>query len=195
MNRCRVWESHADSDVQRISKPGPDRAFPTYMVSVPKGELDDRRVAAVTTSQSTLDQLETLLRMLLAGPAVLAPPPKPDPPTVEQLLQCLLAGTQVRKPTPAVATGSSDIKTLLQSLLPGNLAPATQPQMGPMRRDWTMVVCFSCGKAGHSATQCPDLNETFPFMLPGWKAEKVGGGYVMISPHVTVERRWAGNDD
>ena len=30
---CRVWESHADSDVRRISKPGPDRAFPTYVVS------------------------------------------------------------------------------------------------------------------------------------------------------------------
>ena len=31
-------------------------------------------------------------------------------------------------------------------------------------------------------TRCPDLNETFPFMLLGWKAEKVGGGYAMISP-------------
>ena len=35
-------------------------------------------------------------------------------------------------------------------------------------------------------TQCPDLNEMFPYMLPGWKAEKVGGGYVMISPHVAA---------
>ena len=51
-----------------------------------------------------------------------------------------------------------------------------------MRRDWATVVCFSCGKAGHSATWCPDLNETFLFMLPEWKEEKVGGGYVMISP-------------
>ena len=100
----------------------------------------------------------SLLRRLLAGPAVPAPPPKPEPPTVEQLLQRLLVGTQAQKPTPAVATGSSDIETL------------------------AMVVCFSCGKAGHSATRCPDLNETFPFMLLVWKAEKVGGGYVMISP-------------
>ena len=156
---------------------------------------DDRRVAAVTTSQFKPDQLETLLRRLLAGPAVTAPPPKPERPTVEQLLQCLLAGTQVRKPTPGVATGSSDIETLLQSLLLGNLAPATRPRSSTMQRDWTTVVCFLCGKAGHSATRCPDLNETVPFMLLGWKAEKVGGGYVIISPRVAVKRRRAGNDD
>ena len=103
VDRCRVWESHADSDVRRISKPGPDRAFPTYVVSYSERGTDDRRVAAVTTSQTTPDQLETLLRRLLAGPAVPALPPKPEPLTVEQLLQCLLAGIQVQKPTPAVA--------------------------------------------------------------------------------------------
>ena len=146
VDRCRVWESHADSDVRRISKPGPDRAFPTYVVSDSGRGTDDRRVAAVTTSQTTPDQLETLLRRLLAGPAVPALPPKPEPLTVEQLLQRLLAGTQVQKPTPAVVTGSSDIVTLLQSLLPGNLAPATRPRQGPMRRDCTTVVCFHAAK-------------------------------------------------
>ena len=135
-------------------------------------------VAAVTSSQSTPDQLETLLQRLLAGAAVPAPPPKPEPPTVEQLLQSLLVGAQARKPSPAMATGSSDIETLLQSLLPGNMAPATHPRPGLMRRDWATVVRISCGKAGHSATRCPDLKETFPFMLPGWTAEKMGGGYV-----------------
>ena len=119
-----------------------------------------------------------MLQWLLAGPAVPAPPPKPEPPTVEQLLKHLLAGAQARKPAPAVATGSSDIETLLQNLLPGNLAPATRPRQ--MRRDWATVVCFSCGKAGHSATRCPDLNEAFQFMLPEC---------------VSAERRRAGNDD
>ena len=28
VDRCRVWESHADSDTRRFSKPGPDRPFP-----------------------------------------------------------------------------------------------------------------------------------------------------------------------
>ena len=36
------------------------------------------------------------------------------------------------------------------------------------------MVCFSCDKAGHGVGRCPELSETFPFMLPGWTAEKVG---------------------
>ena len=74
-------------------------------------------------------------------------------------------------------------------------APASQTQPGPVRRDWATVVCFSCGKPGHGVTRCPALNEAFPFMLPGWKAEKVGRGYVMISPRVAVERRRAEKGD
>ena len=60
---------------------------------------------------------------------------------------------------------------------------------GTLRRDWNTVVCFSWGKAGHSVTRCPTLDDTFPFMLPGWKAEKTPGGYVMISARVAAERR------
>ena len=70
VHRYRIWESQADSDVRRISKPGPNRAFLTYVVSDSERGTDNRRVVALTTSQSTPDQLETLLRRLLAGPAV-----------------------------------------------------------------------------------------------------------------------------
>ena len=34
------------------------------------------------------------------------------------------------------------------------------------------LVCFSCGKSGHAATCCSNLNESFPFMQPGWWSEK-----------------------
>ena len=64
----------------------------------------------------------------------------------------------------------------------GQLAPVQQPLQGSFRRDWNAVMYLSCGKAGHSATRCPTLDETFPFMLPGWKAEKTPDGYIMISP-------------
>ena len=43
--------------------------------------------------------------------------------------------------------------------------------------------------------RCPELNEIFSFMLPGWTAEKVGGSYVMISPRVAAERHRAENVD
>ena len=47
---------------------------------------------------------------------------------------------------------------------------------------WTDVVCFSCGKSGHPVTRCPNLNEAFPFLQPGWRTEKTPGGFVMIPP-------------
>ena len=70
---CRVWESHADSDIRRVSKPGPDPAFPTYVVSGHDRGVDDLRVAAVTTPQSTPDQVEDFFRRLLTSVAAPAP--------------------------------------------------------------------------------------------------------------------------
>ena len=165
VDRCRVWESHTDSDARRFSRPGPERALPVCTVDDPGCGRDDRMVAVVTTLLTAPDQLE--LRWLLPTPVAPAPPPKPVPSAVEQLLQPLLVGTQALEPVPPVKTGITDIETLLQSLLPRVLTSALPALPGLMRRGWTAVVCFSCGKAGHGATRCPELNETFPFMLPG----------------------------
>ena len=54
-------------------------------------------------------------------------------------------------------------------------------------------MCFSFRRAGHSATCYFILDDTFPFMLPGWKAENTPGDYVMISPRAAAERRRAEN--
>ena len=85
-----------------------------------------------------------------------------------------------------------DVETLLQNLLPASPVPGPP---STLRRDWSSVLCFSCGKSGHGATRCPALNEMFLFMLPEWKAERAGHGYVMISPRVAAERRRAENGD
>ena len=100
VDRCRVWESHADSDVRRISKPGHDSTFPTYVVGEVDRGIDDLRVVAVTTPQSTPDQVEKVFRRLMASAAAPAPNPAPELPAVEQLLQRLVAET-------AAATGSA----------------------------------------------------------------------------------------
>ena len=134
-------------------------------------------------------------RRLLASAAAPAPTLKPEPPAVDHLLQRLVAETQARQPVPAAATRSAGLETLLRNLLFGNLAPVRQPRPGPIRRDWNAVVCFSCGKAGHSATRCSTLDESFPFMPREWMAEKVAGGYSMISPRVAAERCRAENGD
>ena len=51
------------------------------------------------------------------------------------------------------------------------------------------MLCFSCGKSGHAATRCPNLNDSFPFMQPGWQTEKTPGGIIMIPPRVAMDRR------
>ena len=33
VDRCRVWESHADSDNRRVGRPVPERVLPIYTVS------------------------------------------------------------------------------------------------------------------------------------------------------------------
>ena len=152
VDRCRVWESHADLNIWILSRPGPDRTLPIYMVDALSEAVDDRVVAAVATTQPKPDQLETLLRCLLSGPVVPSPPPEPVPSVLEQLLQSLLTEAQAPRPTPPAQTGHSDIESLLRSLLPGTLASAARVQPGPMRRKWNTVVCFSCGKASHGAT-------------------------------------------
>ena len=49
--------------------------------------------------------------------------------------------------------------------------------------------------AGHAAIRCPALDESFPFMLPGWRAESTPGGFIMISPQVAAEHRRTENGD
>ena len=71
---CRAWESHADTEAWRPSKPRPERALPIYTVEEPAGAFDDRMV-------------ETLLRRLLPTPIAPAPPSKPVPTELESLLQ------------------------------------------------------------------------------------------------------------
>ena len=115
MGRCRVWESHEDSAVQRISKPGPDPTFLTYVVGEVGRGVDDLRVAAVTTPQSTPDQVDKCFQRLMASAAAPAPTPAPEPPAVEQLLQRLGAETQVRQPVPAATTGSAGLENFAQN--------------------------------------------------------------------------------
>ena len=98
VDRCRVWESHADPAVRRVSKPSPDPIYPAYVVGDSDNISETTRVAAVTRLKSVPDQLEDLLRRLLT--AVDTPAPIPELPVVEKLLQRLVAETQSRPPPP-----------------------------------------------------------------------------------------------
>ena len=89
VDRCHVWESHADPEVHQISKSRPDPIFPAYVVGDSDNISETKRVAVVTRPKSGPDPLEDMLRRLLAAVATPAsvPAPVPEVPAVEKLLQ------------------------------------------------------------------------------------------------------------
>ena len=91
-----MWERHADPEIRRVSKPGPETVYPTYVVGDSDKGVDDLHVA-----------VEILFRRLLASSAAAptpVPAPVPEPPAMERLLQRLVAETKVRQPAPVVAS-------------------------------------------------------------------------------------------
>ena len=127
VDRCRVWESHADPEIRRVSKPGLEPIYPAYVVGDPDKDREEIWVAAVTRPKSPPDQMEDLLKRLLASVAPPAPVPAPLPevPTVEKLLQRLVAETQIRQPAPAMKPEPAGLETLLRSFLTGQKAASS----------------------------------------------------------------------
>ena len=163
VDRCRVWESHADPAVRRIGKPNPDPTYPTYAVGDADSDNEVTRVAAVTGQRSGQNQLEDCLRRVISIAERLAP--KPEVSDIEKLLQQLVREPQHRPAAVVNPPVPTTLEQLLGSFLDGQCQRQRQPpRQRPTRRDWTNVVCFSCGKSGHTAMRCPNLNETFPFL-------------------------------
>ena len=128
-------------------------------------------------------------------PAVPTPAKTPETSPMDKLVQRLLSDTAQRKPVPPVPTEPAGVETMLRTYLAEQQSSRQQSKFRPAQRSWPEIKCFSCGKTGHGAYRCPTLDETFPFMLPGWKAEKTQTGFLMISPRMANDRRRAENDD
>ena len=82
VDRCRVWESHADPAVRRIGKPNPDPTYPTYAVGDADSDNEVTRVAAVTGQRSGQNQLDDLLRRVISTAE--RPAPKPEVSDIEK---------------------------------------------------------------------------------------------------------------
>ena len=192
VDRCRVWESHADPAVRQVGKPSPDPVYPAYAVGDADNNIETTRVATVTGQRSSPSQLEDLLRRVLAP----AEPPAPE-----------VGGAGCGEIVTATGEGDTESSTCNcepssadgfgtdVTLLPRRPAPTTvaASTKRPAQRDWTDVVCFSCGKSGHAATRCLNFDESFPSMQPGWRTEKTPGEVIMIPPLVITDRRRAEN--
>ena len=178
VDRCHVWESHADPAISRTRKPTTDPTYPTFTVGETDSNNEITKVAAVTEPKSDQHKLMEVIRRTLANTEL--PNPKPEIPDIlERLLRELVPNT---------------LEQTLKSLFDGQRQWQRQPpRLRQQRRDWTDVICFSCGQSGHTAMHCHDFNETLPFLQP-WRTVKRSGGVTMIPPQAITDRRWAEND-
>ena len=199
VDRCRVWESHGTTDIRRVSKPVSDPVYPTYKVEQPEYEDEPVCLVSVNKQSNPTDQTEELLRKLVEALTPVEPITTPvkasDSITLNKLSELLMSkvvGSKPEVPKVVVPTG---LEEMLRSYFMGLPSTGLGPRSRPLRKDWSDMKCFSCGKSGHSATRCPTLDVSFPFILPGWKAEKTQTGFLMVSPRTAMERRQAGNED
>ena len=133
-DRCRVWESHADTDDRSVVKPTPERAQPVYEVSEPTRRRTEQVVAAVTGPSVGLADLETMLKCLLpAVPAQAQAPPSSSAPTdLETMLTCLLPAEPAQAPPPRSAP--------TEIVLLDDIAPVTCPDLAdPYPADFAPV--------------------------------------------------------
>ena len=176
----------------------PEPTYPAYVVKKSEYESEPVRTVTVEKPESSVDHGKELLRKLVTmlTPVVPAPARAPEPSAMDKLVQLLIgkfAKTKPVPPAPPAPAEPTKLETMLRMYFRGKQSPSQQSR--PVRRNWTDVKCFSCGKMGHSASRFPVLDVTFPFMLPGWKAEKTSNGYVMISPKMATDRRRAENEN
>ena len=109
------------------------------------------------------DVLGELMSHLLPTPAIAPPRVTPIQSDYELLVKRLLGTVQPVLPRLQDRSSVTDIEVLLQSLLP---VASDRREPGPR--------CFSCGEMDHTTPRCPDLDESFPFLPAGWRADREG---------------------
>ena len=115
VHRCRVWESHSDSLVRRVSKPMPEPAYLAYVVKKSEYESEPVRTVTVNKPESSVDHGKELLRKLAAilTPVVPAPARAPEPSSMDKLVQLLIGKFAKNKPAPPAPAEPTKLETML----------------------------------------------------------------------------------
>ena len=193
VDRCCVWESHAEFVDHQGDSPTRRQPLPVCPIE----DMETVRVqagASVGTAPEDQDLLGTLMRHLLRQ--VVSPPEAtPIPSERDLLIQSLMGNIHpVQQPQQERSIVLQIKEILLQNLLPVGSPVMEEPRLIE-RQNRSSGVCFSCGELSHAASRCPALNEMFPFLPMGWQADRVGERYVMRSPRMMADRRRTGNVD
>ena len=180
-----------------MNKPTADMTYPTYAVGDTDNDKEVTRVAAVTGLRSDQNQLEDLLRRIVSASGSDSRDIRYGKTVTTASEGATRWAARGCEHSSAADTGTDVVLFPRRTAPTATAASATvvTSEKRPFHRDWSDVMCFSCGKMGHAATHCPDFSDSFPFLQPGWQKEKTPGGFIMIPPWVTMDRRRAENGD
>ena len=114
VDRCRVWESHADMEDRRGWYPSLRRSLPAYTINDRGGRGDDLTGATNDITPEAQELLELLLQHLLPTPVV-SPP--------QLLIQPLMGNDRPVQPALTGKSNFTNMEVLIQNLLP--VGPST----------------------------------------------------------------------
>ena len=175
VGRCRVWESHAKDTDSWGACPSPERHRLVYRVD------DIQTESKPEVSSEDQDMLGLLMRQLLPTPVVSPPRVTPIPSDCELFIQCLMGTEHPVWPLLQECSNLTDIEILMQSLLP--VGSVVEENVRPtVDCHESTVVCFSCGVSGHATLRFPVLDDSFPFLPPGWQANRMDDGFILRPP-------------
>ena len=175
VDRCRVWESHAEDTDSWGACPSPEGSRPVYRVD----DIQPENKPEVLAEDQ--DMLDLLMRQLLPTPAVSPLRATPIPSDRELLIQRLMGPEHPVRPVSQERSNLTDIEILIQSLLP--VGSVAEENVRPMAdRHESTLVCFSCGESGHVTSRCPVLDDSFLFLPLGWQADRMDDEFILRPP-------------
>ena len=121
VDRCRVWESHADPAISRTRKPTPDLIYPTFTVGKKDSNNEITRVAVVTELESDQHMLMEVIRRTLSNTERLNPTPEiPE-----------ISDAERPNPTPEIPVIQDWLQQILRDSVPNNDFNETLPFLQP----------------------------------------------------------------
>ena len=189
VDHCSVWESHADPDVRRVSKPSLDPTYSANIVGDADRISETTSVAEVTEQRSDTNQLEDLLRQLRT--TVEAPAPSPEVPAAETLLQRLVTDTQSRPPPVVSPPAPTELEQSMRPFLAGQRRRRRRRRRQPC--SGKVVTATGDGNTELSPSGCESSSTdriiTVDALIPRGTAPATATATVTVTRPAGLERR------